>query len=249
MTGNETGLQEKVRPDTGISWSRLLLLAGIAGTVAMVVVAAVLTDVEAAVVAVVFGVSTLLGRRRPRLGAVGIGLVSAITLFFMTTAALANLTGGQGVGAVALPGVLAGLSLVALVAAVATMVLGGRASNPSSIPGRVAMLAGLITAGVVVVAATGAGASAPTADLNLLTENVAFDQTELAAAAGTVSVAVTNRDLFWHTFTIAELGVDLQVPVNGRRVVSFEAAPGTYRYICAIPGHDQAGMVGTLTVG
>jgi plastocyanin len=64
-----------------------------------------------------------------------------------------------------------------------------------------------------------------------------------------VTVAVRNRDLFWHTFTIDRLGVDVRAPVGSLRTASFEAEPGTYSYYCRIPGHAALGMRGTLTVG
>jgi uncharacterized cupredoxin-like copper-binding protein len=38
------------------------------------------------------------------------------------------------------------------------------------------------------------------------------------------------------------------VPVGSDRQVTFNAPPGTYTFYCAIPGHRQAGMVGTITV-
>jgi plastocyanin len=63
-----------------------------------------------------------------------------------------------------------------------------------------------------------------------------------------VTVAVRNRDLFWHTFTIDALGVDVAVPVGRLRSASFEARPGTYSYYCRIPGHETLGMRGTITV-
>lgn len=108
-----------------------------------------------------------------------------------------------------------------------------------------ALGAGLVGASVV------AGGDLPEAgpeDIRLVSENVAFSQSELTAPAGRVTVELSNRDLFWHTFTIDELGVDLLVPVHGQRSESFAAPPGTYRFVCRIPGHVAAGMEGTLTV-
>ena len=63
-----------------------------------------------------------------------------------------------------------------------------------------------------------------------------------------MTVSLANHDLFWHTFTIERLGVNLDVPVGGSRSVTFTAALGTYTFICRIPGHAAAGMRGTLTV-
>jgi plastocyanin len=85
-------------------------------------------------------------------------------------------------------------------------------------------------------------------DLVILSDSTAFSPSELVATTGTIGVYLENRDYFWHTFTISELGVDLRVPVGAAGRATFEAAPGTYEFVCAIPGHDIAGMVGTLTV-
>jgi uncharacterized cupredoxin-like copper-binding protein len=57
-----------------------------------------------------------------------------------------------------------------------------------------------------------------------------------------------NHDLFWHTFTSDELGVDLKVPMSASQQIQFTAGPGVYHFHCTIPGHDLLGMTGTLTV-
>ena len=77
---------------------------------------------------------------------------------------------------------------------------------------------------------------------------MAFVPDTLRTGGGKVTVAVRNRDLFWHTFTIDALGVDLKAPVGRLRSVTFEAQPGTYSYYCRIPGHATLGMRGTITV-
>jgi plastocyanin len=61
-----------------------------------------------------------------------------------------------------------------------------------------------------------------------------------------VSIHLVNKDSFAHTFTIDGV-VDSTIPASGATRVSFQLAPGTYRYYCAVPGHDQD-MHGTLTV-
>jgi plastocyanin len=63
-----------------------------------------------------------------------------------------------------------------------------------------------------------------------------------------VVVQLENHDLFWHTFTIPELDVDMKVPVQATQQVTFQAPAGTYRFLCTIPGHEMLGMEGTLTV-
>jgi plastocyanin len=82
----------------------------------------------------------------------------------------------------------------------------------------------------------------------LATEGLKFSSTALSATSGQITVAMANHDLFWHTFTVDALGVDLKVPVGGEQTVTFNAPPGTYTFYCAVPGHDLAGMRGTLVV-
>jgi plastocyanin len=67
----------------------------------------------------------------------------------------------------------------------------------------------------------------------------------LTARSDQVTVVLTNHDLFWHTFTIDELDVDLEAPLGGTRDVSFTAPPGTYRFYRRVPAHAAAGMRGT----
>ena len=65
---------------------------------------------------------------------------------------------------------------------------------------------------------------------------------------GKVSLSYVNADPMLHDFTIEELGVKVDVPANETETVSFEAKPGTYTFICSIPGHRESGMEGTITV-
>jgi plastocyanin len=52
-----------------------------------------------------------------------------------------------------------------------------------------------------------------------------------------------------HTFTIASLGLDLKADPGGSDTTTLKhVKPGTYQFICTIPGHAQLGMKGTLTV-
>jgi plastocyanin len=88
----------------------------------------------------------------------------------------------------------------------------------------------------------------PAGAVELQTVNIAYVPDSLQARAGKVTVAVRNRDLFWHTFTIDALGVDVTAPVGQLRSAAFEARPGTYSYYCRIPSHATLGMRGTITV-
>jgi hypothetical protein len=62
--------------------------------------------------------------------------------------------------------------------------------------------------------------------------SAAYSSTSLAAPAEQVTVVLTNHDLFWHTFTIDQLHVDLEAPLGGTREEAFTAPPGSYRFYC-----------------
>ncbi|MGI8873369.1 MAG: cupredoxin domain-containing protein, partial [Egibacteraceae bacterium] len=54
------------------------------------------------------------------------------------------------------------------------------------------------------------------------------------------------QDLYAHTFTVDELGVNQTLVADQSARVEITAAPGEYRYYCAIPGHEF--MEGTRLV-
>lgn len=226
-----------------LTWRRLLSAMAVADLVAILAVAAWRGDPEAAAIAAGFAAGLALLRWRTGLaGKLLLAVLFADVLGWMALGTITNIGAGEQLSAVLIPAMLTGISASGLIAAVVSL-RNGAASGA-------AMAAGL---GVtVVVAASIAAVLTPapvtgTADLQVVSEKVAFDQTTLRASAGPVTVELANRDLFWHTFTIDELGVDLAVPVGGNRQVDFEADPGTYRFYCRIPGHEVR-MAGTLTV-
>lgn len=61
------------------------------------------------------------------------------------------------------------------------------------------------------------------------------------------AVVVDNEDLFRHTFVVE--GTDVAVEVEGATVrrITIDLAPGTYSYVCDVPGHER--MRGALLVG
>lgn len=231
----------------GLTWPRLVVVAGVLATVAMGAVSWVIGDLEGGVVAVGFALATGLTRvRRGRLGAIGVALASAITLYFMLTAALTNIKAGSAMSSVL---VSAGLAAVALLGLVAALGFLTRRNSPSSTaPWAGVIFSTLLLIGLVVWGATSTRAETETGNIHLVAKNVAFSETKIATTAGEVTVILENKDLFWHTFTIEGLGVDLRVPVGAEFAVTFEAPPGEWEFVCAIPGHPEAGMRGILTV-
>ena len=83
-------------------------------------------------------------------------------------------------------------------------------------------------------------------DLRFVAEDVEFAPDTLATDRGTLGVFIDNDDPIRHTFVIEELDVKVELPAGTARRVEFDAPPGTYRFICDVPGHED--MAGVLTV-
>lgn len=88
-------------------------------------------------------------------------------------------------------------------------------------------------------------ATAQEGDIELVTEDIEFTDTSLEDASGEISVFVDNADPTFHTFTIDELDVNLDIPASSAARITFEAEPGTYEFYC-VP--HKGDMEGTLTV-
>src|SRR5262245_47152745 len=81
---------------------------------------------------------------------------------------------------------------------------------------------------------------------------LAFVQKSLNAPAGSDVFVLTNDSSVPHNLEIEGNGVTAgpSATVSGGETAQLKVAlkPGTYTFFCAIPGHRQAGMEGTLTV-
>jgi uncharacterized cupredoxin-like copper-binding protein len=78
-----------------------------------------------------------------------------------------------------------------------------------------------------------------------------FSLSATEAAAGTVTFVVENSGNMPHDFAIRGNGIEEATPhidPGESATLTVELEPGTYTYICTIPGHEQLGMRGTFTV-
>jgi uncharacterized cupredoxin-like copper-binding protein len=80
-----------------------------------------------------------------------------------------------------------------------------------------------------------------------------FTQSKLMAKPGKVTIVMDNPASAGmdHGVSIEGNGVDQDGPIvaaGKTSTVSATLKKGTYTYYCPVPGHKQAGMVGTLTV-
>ena len=114
---------------------------------------------------------------------------------------------------------------------------------------------------VVMLAAGGIGALARAQDaptdaplsttIQVVLNDLYFEPTELRVPAGaSISIQVVNEGAGVHTFDIDELNVHSGDLASGGSItlMFFTGEPGTYEFYCAIPGHREAGMVGSLIV-
>ena len=78
-----------------------------------------------------------------------------------------------------------------------------------------------------------------------------FDKSSLTAKAGKVTLEMENPSQIPHAVAIKGNGVDVDGKTVGNgetSTASTDLKPGTYTFYCPVPGHEAAGMKGTLTV-
>jgi plastocyanin len=98
-----------------------------------------------------------------------------------------------------------------------------------------------------------AGAKGPGGTLELAADpsQIAFDTTTLTSKPGKVTIDFTNPATLEHDVAIEQDGNQIAVSETigkGKTSVTANLAPGTYTFLCTVPGHAEAGMEGTLTV-
>lgn len=76
---------------------------------------------------------------------------------------------------------------------------------------------------------------------------LAFDQTELTAPAGDITIHLTNDAQIPHNVEVEGAGVSETV-TGADTSLDVTLEPGEYVFFCAVPGHREGGMEGTLTV-
>ncbi len=114
--------------------------------------------------------------------------------------------------------------------------------------------------GVIAVLALGLAGGVYAADraidasaqrVEIVARNVAFEPREIRIEAGRWTVVeFTNADGTFHDWMVDGLAnVDAGARPGQTTALRFVIdAPGTYRFLCTVPGHEEAGMVGTLVV-
>jgi uncharacterized cupredoxin-like copper-binding protein len=105
---------------------------------------------------------------------------------------------------------------------------------------------------VAVVAASAAFAATPNvARISAPASGLRYDQKVVHAHAGRIRIVFLNRSPLRHDVNVergeTELGKTRTIG-RGTSSVYVTLKPGKYNFYCSVPGHEDAGMHGTLVV-
>ena len=77
-----------------------------------------------------------------------------------------------------------------------------------------------------------------------------FEQTDVSATAGSITIDFTNMSSLPHDVTIEGNGASGATDqiTDSTTSTTVDLEPGTYTFFCSVDGHRAAGMEGTLTV-
>jgi uncharacterized cupredoxin-like copper-binding protein len=103
---------------------------------------------------------------------------------------------------------------------------------------------------IILVCLLAACAPAAPNEATITMKEMAFAQSEITVKAGQpVTLRLVNRDGYAHAFDIDEFDIHSLLAANETAEVSFiPEKPGRYPFYCSSPGHEMAGMAGTLIV-
>lgn len=81
-------------------------------------------------------------------------------------------------------------------------------------------------------------------------DGTAFQSTQATATAGQLTVKMPNKSSIQHDIGLKGVSgaQGKVVPQGGTSTFTVTLKPGKYTFFCSVPGHEQAGMKGTLTV-
>jgi Cupredoxin-like domain len=90
----------------------------------------------------------------------------------------------------------------------------------------------------------------PTVTGVLTVEKIRFTDSVLRMRNGQIlGLFVTNEDGIDHSFDIDSLGIHVQLPANSTTAIAIKpTGSGNLEFYCSVPGHRDAGMVGTISV-
>jgi plastocyanin len=78
--------------------------------------------------------------------------------------------------------------------------------------------------------------------------DIHFDVGDITTTAGPLKVTLVNKGALEHTFKVNGTDFELKAKGGETKTGTVTLQKGTYDYECAIPGHAQQGMKGTIKV-
>ena len=115
----------------------------------------------------------------------------------------------------------------------------------------VAMLAGALLALPAVATATDKASAPSVIKVTALASGLRFNTKVLHARAGTDKLVFTNLSMMHHNVRLeigeTEFGGTKTIG-KGTTTATVTLKKGTYNFYCSVPGHEDAGMHGTLIV-
>jgi uncharacterized cupredoxin-like copper-binding protein len=104
---------------------------------------------------------------------------------------------------------------------------------------------------------TGCETTPATGGQTITMVDIAFQPNTVTIPANTdVTITLTNTGVTMHNFSVNDhnnpnvknLGISVNVQPGQTQTVTVNAPAGDYYFYCNVPGHEEAGMHGTLTV-
>jgi manganese oxidase len=112
---------------------------------------------------------------------------------------------------------------------------------------------GLISMGVFLrgdsASASGSEGEPEPQVLQVLLKDLDIEPPTLEAHPGSLTIEVTNQGQTAHNFALEGVATPMLQPGQSATLEVPSLQSGTYEFICEVPGHADAGMRGTLTVG
>lgn len=90
-----------------------------------------------------------------------------------------------------------------------------------------------------------------TSRVTLTMQTMGFSQNEIEVSANQpVTLRLNNKDGYAHAFDLDEFDIHLQLAAAETAEITFTPShAGTFIFYCSSPGHQAAGMAGSLVVG
>lgn len=85
--------------------------------------------------------------------------------------------------------------------------------------------------------------------ITIVSFDIYFEPADFTVSADTpTTIILPNEGAAPHNFAIDELDISVDLAPGETKEVVIDAPAGEYEFYCNVPGHREAGMVGTMTV-